>query len=174
MNFWTPIRTSADIICETRPHVYIYIYIYVYIYIYIYMFVISLSLSVYIYICIYVYIYIYIYIYIHNISYVYIHICLTPSLTSWIGPRTSLSGCPAGRARAGYATDSCNGSSWRIRLTGWGTADLRTKILDFGGFDSRRILISRGIVFMSMWSFPDMLSQHTLVGIILLIGRLGV
>ena len=32
----------------------------------------------------------------------------------------------------------------RINMQGLGTADLRTKILDFRGFDSSIILISRG------------------------------
>ena len=53
------------------------------------------------------------------------------------------------------------------------TANLRTKILDFRGFDSSRILILRGRIFMSMGNFPDVLSQRILVGIIL-VGRLGV
>ena len=53
------------------------------------------------------------------------------------------------------------------------TANLRTKILDFGGLDSIRILSSRGGILMSIGGFPESLSQAILVGIILL-GRLGV
>ena len=65
---------------------------------------------------------------------------------------------------------------WTARLeasAGSGKAYLRTKILDFGGFDSSRILILRGGILMSMWNFPESLSQGILVGIIL-VGRLGV
>ena len=49
--------------------------------------------------------------------------------------------------------------------SGLRTADLRTKILDFTGFDSSRILIVR--------NFPEILSQAILAGIIL-VGRLCV
>ena len=53
------------------------------------------------------------------------------------------------------------------------TANLRTKILDFRGLDSSRILILRNAILMSMGDFPDILSQEILVGISL-VGRLGV
>ena len=53
------------------------------------------------------------------------------------------------------------------------TANLRTKILDFRGFDSSRILIWRGGIVMSIGDFPEGLSQAILVGI-MLVGRLGV
>ena len=54
------------------------------------------------------------------------------------------------------------------------TANLRTKILDFRGFDdSSRILILRGGILMSTGNLPDILSQRILVGIIL-VERLGV
>ena len=52
------------------------------------------------------------------------------------------------------------------------TASLRTEILDFRGFDSGRILNSRGGILMSIGDFPEMLSQQIYVGIIL-VGRLG-
>ena len=39
------------------------------------------------------------------------------------------------------------------------TANLRTKILDFRGFDSGRILILRGGILMSIGDFPESLSQ---------------
>ena len=51
--------------------------------------------------------------------------------------------------------------------------NLRSKILDSGGFDSSRILMLRGGILMSMGNFPECLSQSILVGIIL-VGRLGV
>ena len=51
--------------------------------------------------------------------------------------------------------------------------NLRTKILDFRGCYSSRILILRGGNLMSTGDFPESLSQGILVGVILL-GRLGV
>ena len=53
------------------------------------------------------------------------------------------------------------------------TANLRTKILDFKGFGSSRILISRGGILMSTRIFPARLSQQLLF-MIILEGRLGV
>ena len=47
-----------------------------------------------------------------------------------------------------------------------GTANLRAKILDFGGFDSSRILILRGGTLMSIGDSPESLSEAILVGII--------
>ena len=55
------------------------------------------------------------------------------------------------------------------------TANLHTKIMDFGGFDSSRILIQKGGVLMSIGYFPEVLSQGILIGIIrILVGSLGV
>ena len=51
-------------------------------------------------------------------------------------------------------------------------ADLPTNLLDFGGFDLSIILILRGGILRSIGSFPEVLSQQILVGI-LLVGRLG-
>ena len=53
------------------------------------------------------------------------------------------------------------------------TADLRTKILDIGGFDSKVILQLRGDIFMSIGDSPENMSQRILAGRIL-VGRLGV
>ena len=53
------------------------------------------------------------------------------------------------------------------------TANLRTEILDFGGFDSSRVLTPRGGILMSIGNFPESLSRRILAGIIL-VGRLGV
>ena len=53
------------------------------------------------------------------------------------------------------------------------TANLRSKILDFRGFDSSRILILRGGVLRSIGNCPESLGQGILVGVIL-VGRLGV
>ena len=49
------------------------------------------------------------------------------------------------------------------QATGYG----QSKILDFRGFDSRRVLILRGGIFMPIGNFPESLSQAILVGIIL-------
>ena len=46
------------------------------------------------------------------------------------------------------------------------TANLRTKILDFGGFYASRIFILRGGILMSKGNTPDVLSQRILAGII--------
>ena len=53
------------------------------------------------------------------------------------------------------------------------TANLRTDIMDFRGFDSSIILIIRGGIPRPTGDFPESLSQAILVGIIL-VGRLGV
>ena len=52
-------------------------------------------------------------------------------------------------------------------------ANLHTTILDFGGFDSGRILMPRGGILLFVWNFQEILSQAILVGINL-VGRLGV
>ena len=51
-----------------------------------------------------------------------------------------------------------------------GTANLRTKVLDFIGFDSSRILNSRGGILRSTGVFPGSLGQGILVRI-LLVGK---
>ena len=53
------------------------------------------------------------------------------------------------------------------------TANLRTKVLDFRGFDSSRNLISRGGIIMSIGNSQEVLSQLILVGRIL-VRRWGV
>ena len=52
------------------------------------------------------------------------------------------------------------------------TANLRTKIMDFRGFDSSRILSSRGGILMSIGNSLEMLSPRFFAGI-MLVGRLG-
>ena len=47
---------------------------------------------------------------------------------------------------------------------GWTTASLRTKILDFRGFDSSIILSLRGGIPRPIGNFPESLSQAILVG----------
>ena len=53
------------------------------------------------------------------------------------------------------------------------TANLRTKIMDFRGFDSSAILILRGGIPRPIGSLPESLRQAILVWIIL-VGRLDV
>ena len=53
------------------------------------------------------------------------------------------------------------------------TANLRTKILDFRGFDSSIILTLRGGILMSIGNTLEILSQGIFGGIII-VGRLGV
>ena len=55
----------------------------------------------------------------------------------------------------------------------WSTANLRTKIPDFRGFDSSRLLILRLGILMSIGNYPEIQSQRILVARIL-VGRLGV
>ena len=57
-------------------------------------------------------------------------------------------------------------------IISWSTANLRTKIVDFGGVDSSVAFILRGGMLMPIGDFPETLSQRILVGIIL-VGRLG-
>ena len=54
-----------------------------------------------------------------------------------------------------------------------GMANLPTKVVDFGGSDSSRILILRGGILMSIGDSPEILSQRVLAGRIL-VGRLAV
>ena len=51
-------------------------------------------------------------------------------------------------------------------------ANLLTKIMDFRGFDSSRVLVLWGGVLMSMGNSPEMLSRRLLVGKVL-VGRLA-
>ena len=55
----------------------------------------------------------------------------------------------------------------------YGQSPYSTKIMDFRGFDSSRILILRGGIPRPKGNFPESLSQAILVGI-MLVGRLGV
>ena len=121
---------------------YIYIYIHIFIYIYIHTRVIH-NISIYIYIHIHTYIHTYVHTYIH--TYIYI-ICIY--IYIYIERERDLSPVCA---RADPHAHAC-------------TANLRTKILDFRGFDSSRILILRGGILMSIGSLPESLSQAILVG----------
>ena len=55
----------------------------------------------------------------------------------------------------------------------YGTASLRTKILDLRGFDSRGIFILRGGIPRPTGDLPESLGQRILVGTIL-VERLGI
>ena len=84
---------------------------------------------------------------------------------------------PASRSRPIVA--ACRaGSQSRLRSAAYrsssrATANLRTKVLDFRGFDSSIILMLRGGILVYIGNSPDVLSHGILVGIIL-VGRLGV
>ena len=65
----------------------------------------------------------------------------------------------------------CCSDSFDSQFLADGTANLRTKILDFRGFDSSRILFLRGGILMSIGDFPEVLSQQILVVGIIMISR---
>ena len=119
--------------------------------------------------------YIYIYIYTHNI-YIYTHICI---YTCMYAARGYIHVCIYTCMYTYmyiyiyiYITlPSSLGQARRRRVTH--TANLHAKILDFGGFDSNRILMLRGGILMSVGILLEVLNQRILVGIIL-VGRLGV
>ena len=134
----------------------------------------------------YIYIYIYIYMYIS-----YSSLLLLPRDPVHF-QREGMSGSAHGRLDGAEETarDACNfprGSRAKTRVCSplkgavevsingkqRSTADLRTKILHFRGFDSSRILNLREGIPRSIGSFPEVLSQRILAGIIL-VGRLGV
>ena len=96
------------------------------------------------YIYIYIYTYIHTYTHIHTVIYVYVcmYICIYIYIYIYI-KRGGESAAPAA------------------------TANLRTKILDFRGFDSSRILILSGGILVSIGDFPESLSQQILAGRIL-------
>ena len=71
------------------------------------------------------------------------------------------------------SSPEATGSTRYATAPSGGTADLRTKTLDFRGFDSSRILILRGGILMSIGNFPERFSRATFVGMIL-VGRLDV
>ena len=117
---------------------------------------------IYIYTYIYIYIY-YIYIYIERERERGIHLvhCIAHAQLQRVCTLTR-----AGTAFAGRVTQK---STRTCRVT----ADLRTKILDFRGFDSNMILSLSGFILMSTGDFPESLSLRILAGLIL-VGRLGV
>ena len=53
------------------------------------------------------------------------------------------------------------------------TANLRTKILDVGGFDSSRILALRGGILRCIRDFPEIVCQRILGGIINISSEIG-
>ena len=72
-----------------------------------------------------------------------------------------------------YAYVRCSADRRMCALLALGAANLRTKILDFRGFDSSEILIVRGGILKSIGTLTESLSQGILEGRIL-VGRLGV
>ena len=53
----------------------------------------------------------------------------------------------------------CVSPSEHVREGAVGTANLRTRILDFRGFDSSIILMLRAGILISIEKFPEVLSQ---------------
>ena len=90
------------------------------------------------------YIYIYIYIYIHTHIYIYIYICTYMFIYIYYRNATRGASRTEIPPRLG-ATVTYGQSPY-------------TKILDFGGFDSSRILSLRGGILVSMGSCPESLS----------------
>ena len=136
---------------------------------------ISLSLSICIYTHMHMHIYIYIYVWrdTHNTNtyiYIYAHIGNTVNtiLTLW-NKQCMASSCS--HPRPSPPNQLTTQPTLRFLAHG-STANLRTKILDFRGFVSSRILILRGGILLSVGDFPESLSQAILVGR-LLVGRLG-
>ena len=166
------------------PIIYIYIYIYIYVCIHIYL---SLSIYIYIYMYIYIYIhvYIYIYIYIYTHTHTHIHVCLWRAGFPCFKHSIRLQGFRRGINDACQERLAVGLSSGRLVLqrcarrgaraavhtavvslprlsTRWATANLRTEILDFRGFDSSIIVILRDGILRHMGNFPESLSQAIL------------
>ena len=108
------------------------------------------------------------------------------NLDKWAQPLGALS-CLKGSLKWAWLLNTVRGeqsvSDYRLFMTNWGTirehincrfttANLRTSMMDFRGFDSSIILILRDGILRPMGNFPESLSQAILVGIML--GRLGV
>ena len=112
----------------------------------------------------------------------------TVKLPSWsyIFPSTCfvLGGCYRGERIAASSwhwggPTSGGAPAWKIKVAACQNrvaANLRTKTLDFRGFDSSRILVLRGRILMSIGNLSDILRRQILAGIILVIlaGRSGV
>ena len=140
---------------------------------------IALSLSIYIYIYIYnnnndnnnkhTYVCISLSLYIYIYTYVYVCICLCMYVYIYIYALTYILSCVPERVRAlsGKGDESGSRPSGNRHA-----ANLRTRIMDFGGFGSSRILLLRGRILRPTGNFPESWSQRILVGIIL-VGRLG-
>ena len=152
-------------------YIYIYIYIYIHINIYIYIYT-HIHIHIHIYIYIYTYTYVYIYIYrereIHNYTYIYILLIVCFILLP--ATEESAASTPKAVVQCKTIEVACTGQEDLPRVA---TANLRTNIMDLGGFESSKILILRGAILMSVGDFPESLSQAILVGI-MLVGRLGV
>ena len=86
--------------------------------------------------------------------------------------REKLAGSRGARRCRRRGRGGCQDAARRVppRHTPADTANPRTKILDFRGFDSSRILVLRGGILMSKGNSPGDLSRQILVGRIL-VGR---
>ena len=116
--------------------IYIYLSLHIYIYVYLYLYI-----HIHTYMYVYVYIYIYTCLYVCIYIYIYIYMYARPQPASdekSLAPVSQL----------------------------MGTANLRTNIMDFRGFDSSLILILRGGIPRPIGNFLEALSRAILVGII--------
>ena len=91
-----------------------------------------------------------------------IHVCI---LIYYPTPIRVITPCARNRKSSGVSSRLENLSNC--------TANLRTKTLEFRGFDSSIISNLRGGILMFLGSFAEIMSQRILKGIIL-VGRLGV
>ena len=91
----------------------------------------------------------------------------TSSVRQAVPPKRSWNSAGLDPSRSSFSQDGPPLSAWgsfvffardaqlRVLRAGSRTANLCTKILDFRGFDSSRILISRGGILMSIGDFPE-------------------
>ena len=104
----------------------------------------------------------------------YIPLPLSLSLPRLLCPRTERRPRIGTRtARSGRTTDA-KGGSGEMTAPASPTANLRTKTLDFRGFDSSIVLNLRGRIPRPIGNFREVLSQAILSVGRILIGRLGV
>ena len=91
--------------------------------------------------------------------YIYIYICTCVYIYIFVYTYIYIYG------NGGYINSTINSNTY--------TANRRSNIMDFRGFDSGVILIVRGGIPRPIGNFPESLSQAILIGI-MLVGRLGV
>ena len=96
------------------------------------------------------------------------YICIYIYIYRYVSPASRRGRDKWGRRRSAAIPPNAPGSSQKSS-----TANLRTNIMDFRGFDSSAIINFRGELPRHVGVFPEIMSQAILAGIIL-VGRLGV